>query len=242
MSVKPIDSQRSFYHTDYLCAEFFGSANRYRLFRERIWPKLLELRANLHSLYCADNGRPAVDPVRLTGVTLLQFMEKVADRAAAESVVYHLGWKYALDLALDDEGFHPTVLVYFRDRLQEKGAERVIFEGVLALLMELGLVKKKGKQRLDSTHVVGYVKEMSRLECVTETLRLVLEDLEEEVGGNQRPEFWERLWVLYVQSKLDWRLGQSERQNRYRQCGQDIQEVLEWIDRDRADLGEREEH
>ena len=83
MSVKPIDSQRSFYHTDYLCAEFFGSANRYRLFRERIWPKLVELRANLHSLYCADNGRPAVDPVRLAGVTLLQFMEKVADRAAA---------------------------------------------------------------------------------------------------------------------------------------------------------------
>src|SRR5262249_26156439 len=125
----------------------------------------------------------------------------------------------------------------FRDRLQEKGAERVIFEGVLALLMELGLVKKKGKQRLDSTHVVGDVKEMSRLEGVTETLRLVLGGLEEEVGGNQRPEFWERLWVLYVQSKLDWRLGQSERQNRYRQCGQDIQEVLEWIDRDR---GERE--
>ena len=89
MSVKPIDSQRSFYHIDYLCAEFFGSTNRYRLFRERIWPKLLELRAKLHSLYCADNGRPAVDPVRLAGVTLLQFMEKVADRAAAESVVYH---------------------------------------------------------------------------------------------------------------------------------------------------------
>jgi transposase len=240
MSVKPIDSQRSFYHTDYLCAEFFVSANRYRLFREKVWPKLLELRANLHSLYCADNGRPAVDPVRLAGVTLLQFMEKVADRAAAECVVYHLGWKYALDLALDDKGFHPTVLVYFRDRLQEKGAERVIFEGVLALLMELGLVKKKGTQRLDSTHVVGYVKEMSRLECATETLRLALEDLEEEVGGNQRPEFWERLWVLYVQSKLDWRLGQSERQSRYRQCGQDIQEVLEWIDKDRADLGTRE--
>lgn len=124
MSVKPIDSQRTFYHIDYLCAEFFGSANRYRLFRERIWPKLLELRAKLDSLYCADNGRPAVDPVRLAGVTLLQFMEKVADRAAAECVVYHLGWKYALDLPLDAEGFHPTVLVYFRDRLQEKGAER----------------------------------------------------------------------------------------------------------------------
>jgi len=131
MSVKPIDSQRSFYHTDYLCGELFGAANRYRLFREKIWPKLLELGAKLRSLYCEDNGRPAVDPVMLCGVTLLQFMEQVADRAAAEHVVYHLGWKYALDLELDYEGFHPTVLVYFRDRLEEKGAERVIFDGVV---------------------------------------------------------------------------------------------------------------
>jgi len=33
-----------------------------------------------------------------------------------------------------------------------------------------------------------------------------------------------------VQSKVDWRLSKSERQSRYRQCGQDIKELLEWID------------
>jgi transposase len=240
MSVKPIDSQRSFYHTDYLCGELFGSANRYRLFRERIWPKLLELREKLHLLYCEQNGRPAVDPVLLAGVTLLQFMEKVADRAAAEHVVYHLGWKYALDLALDYEGFHPTVLVYFRDRLEEKGAERVIFDGVVRLLLELGLVKKKSKQRIDSTHVVGYVKQMSRLECAIEALRLALEDLQEEVGQSMRPEFWERLWVLYVQSKVDWRLGKAERDQRFCQCGQDIKELLDWVDTHHQELNEIE--
>lgn len=240
MSLKPIDSQRSFYHTDSLCGELFGSANRYRLFRERIWPKLLTLRPKLESLYCEQNGRPAVDPVKLAGVTLLQFIEKVADRAATEHVVYHLGWKYALDLAVTDEGFHPTVLVYFRDRLEAKRAERVIFDGVVEWLMELGLVKKKGKQRLDSTHILGYVKEMSRLECAVETLRLALEDVEGEVGEGMRPEFWGRLWVLYVQSKVDWRLGKSERESRYRRCGEDMREVLEWIDRNRADLSERE--
>ena len=240
MSLKPIDSQRSFYHTDYLCGDLFGPANRYRLFREKIWPKLLELGPKLSSLYCEDNGRPAVDPVRLAGVTLLQFMEKVADRAATEHVVYHLGWKYALDLELTYEGFHPTVLVYFRDRLEEKKAERVIFDGVVELLIELGLVKRKGKQRLDSTHILGYVKEMSRLECAMETLRLALEDLEQEVGGSKRPEFWERLWVLYVQSQLDWRLGKTERDRRYRQCGQDMGELLKWMDTHQAKLGELE--
>jgi transposase len=165
MSLKPLASQRSFYHTDYLCGDLFGPANRYRLFREKIWPKLLELAPKLEALYCAENGRPPIDPVLLCGVTLLQFMEKVADRGASEHVVYHLGWKYALDLELDYEGFHSTVLVYFRDRLEEKKAERMIFDGVVELLMELGLVKRKGKQRLDSTHIVGYVKAMSWLEC-----------------------------------------------------------------------------
>ncbi len=240
MSLKPLASQRSFYHTDYLCADLFGAANRYRLFREKIWPKLLELSPKLHALYCEDNGRPAIDPVLLCGVTLLQFIEKVADRGASEHVVYHLGWKYALDLELDYEGFHSTVLVYFRDRLEEKKAQRMIFDGVVKLLMELGLVKRKGKQRLDSTHIVGYVKAMSWLECAMETLRLGLEDLKAEVGSKKRPEFWERLWVSYVQSQLDWRLSKTEHASRYRQCGQDMRGLLEWIDRSDPKLSERE--
>src|SRR5512142_1545590 len=175
MSLRPARDQRSFYHTSALCGDLFGTRDRYRLFRENILPKLLALRGKLASLYCDNNGRPAVDPVVLAGVTLLQFMERVSDRLAAEQVVYHLGWKYALDLELSDGGFHPTVLVYFRDRLEEKQAERLIFDEILELLIETGLVRRNGKQRLDSTHVWACVKQMSRLECAVETLRLALE-------------------------------------------------------------------
>ena len=60
--------------------------------------------------------------------------------------------------------------------------------------MEAGLVKKKRKQRLDSTHIVAYVKAMGWLECAMETLRLALKDLKTEVRKKKRPEFWERLW------------------------------------------------
>jgi hypothetical protein len=87
----------------------------------------------------------------------------------------------------------------------------VIFDGVLALLIELGLVKRKSKQRIDSTHILGYVKEMSRLECGVQTLRLALEALEQEVPRAERAEFWGRLWALYVQSELNWRLSKAER-------------------------------
>ena len=112
------------------------------------------------------------------------------------------------------------MLVYFRDRLEEHNAERVIFDGIVELLIELGLVKRAGKQRIDSTHILGYVKEMSRLECAVETLRLGLVELA-GVIVSQRPEFWERLWALYVQSEVDWRLSKAERDSRYRQCGQE---------------------
>jgi hypothetical protein len=182
-----------------------------------------------------------VDPVMLAGVTLLQFMEKVPDRMAAEHVVYHLGWKYALDLELTYGGFHPTVLVYFRDRLEQTKAERVIFDGVLEWLIEVGLVKRKGKQRIDSTHILGYVKEMSRLECAVETLRLALEALEKALPSAERPEFWGTLWALYVQSKLDWKLSKPEHQSRYRQCGRDMEELLDWLKGKPSQLSELEE-
>ena len=238
MSLKSTHFQRSFYHTSTLCDEMFDASDRYRLFREKILPRLFALRGKLASLYCDNNGRPAVDPVVLAGVTLLQFMEKASDRMAAEQVVYHLGWKYALDLELSDGGFHPTVLVYFRDRLEENKIERLLFDEILELLVEAGLVKRTGKQRLDSTHVLGYVKQMSRLECAVETLRLTLEALAKVVADTERPQFWERLWTLYVQSQVDWRLSKAEREDRYRRCGQDMAELLGWVETNRSALGE----
>ena len=78
------------------------------------------------------------------------------------------------------------------------------------------------------------------MECATETMRLALRDLEPELRGDQRPEFWQGLWALYVQSQLDWRISKAEREGRYLQCGQDMRRLLEWLERHRTDLGELE--
>src|SRR5262249_7824148 len=229
MSLGRMDSQQSFYHTSFVCNDLFSATDRYRLFREKILAQLMKLRPQLETLYCESNGRPAIDPVLLCGVTLLQFVEKVSDRRAAEQVAYHLGWKYALELELAYQGFHPTVLVYFRDRLEEHQALRVIFDGIVDLLIEQGLIKRGCKQRIDSTHILGYVKEMSRLESAAETMRLAVEELAGD-RIKKRPEFGDRIWMVEGESKVDWRLSKCEGQSRYRQCGQDIKELLEWID------------
>jgi len=205
-------------------------ADRYRLFAEKIYPLLVDARAELEKCYCQDNGRPSVEPVLQLGVTLWQFVEKIPDREAVERLRYHLGWKYALNHEVNEAIFDPTVLVRFRAKLLEHEQGRLLFERILKGLQEAGLIARKYKQRLDSTHVLGMIAKMSRLECVRESIRLALKELDGMVGDRQRPEFWEVLWERYVASKLDYRTSEVELKNKMWQAGEDIQRLRKWVE------------
>ena len=122
-------------------------------------------------------GRPAEAPVRLALATLLQFMEGLTDRQAADAVRTRIDWKHLLCLALTDVGFDHTVLSEFRTRLLAHGAAGRLFEAILELARGRGLLKGGGRQRSDSTHVLGAMRSMSRLEVVGETLRHALNAL-----------------------------------------------------------------
>lgn len=131
MSVPLRDRQASFFDVSFLTQNLFDGQDSYSLFRQKVLPALEAQREKLGAMYCATNGRPALDPVLVAGVTLLQFMEKAPDRQAIERLRMHLGWKLALGLAVDDAGFHPTTLVYFRQRLLEHQQGRVAFDALL---------------------------------------------------------------------------------------------------------------
>ena len=122
-------------------------------------------------------GRPAEAPGRLALAVVLQFAENLSDREAAEAVRGRIDWKYALRLALSDPGFDHTVLSEFRTRLVEDGDERLLFDALLDRLKAEGLVKARGRQRTDSTHVLAAVRTLNRLERVGETLRAALNEL-----------------------------------------------------------------
>src|ERR687893_2027154 len=51
-------------------------------------------------------GQPALAPWRLALVTVLQFVENLPDRQAADAVRGRIDWKYLLGLELTDPGFH----------------------------------------------------------------------------------------------------------------------------------------
>jgi len=122
-------------------------------------------------------GYPGLPPWRLALVTIMQFREQLSDRQAAEAVRARIDWKYLLGLQLTDPGFDFSVLCEFRDRLLAGSAAALLLDKLLARCRTLGLLKVRGQQRTDSTHVLAAIRVMNRLELVAETLRAALNEL-----------------------------------------------------------------
>src|SRR6266480_7550020 len=138
-------------------------------------------------------GRAAQAPWRLALVTVLQALENLSDRQAAEMVRARLDWKYALSLPLDDEGFDASILTDFRQRLVDHEAQDRLLEPILQVCREHKWLKAGGKQRTDSTFVLAKVRGLSSLESVGESLRAALNEIAEVAPD----------WLLGV-IRLDW--------------------------------------
>jgi len=147
--------------------------------------RVMQMRDELGSIFTDEQftdlfpnvGQPAENPWRLALVTVLQFAENLTDRQAADAVRGRIDWKYALSLRLEDDGFDFSVLTEFRSRLVSKGAEARLFQRMLNHFEERGLLKARGKQRTDSTHILAAIRRLNQFELVHETLCHTLNEL-----------------------------------------------------------------
>jgi hypothetical protein len=73
--------------------------------------------------------------------------------------------------------FGHTVLSEFRTRVAEHGLEEAALDALLAKLTADGLLKARGKQRTDSTHVIAAVRGLHTIELAGESVRAALEAL-----------------------------------------------------------------
>jgi transposase len=229
MSLPAFTTQAELFSTAGISGCLFGPTDRYRLFALKIYPVLVEARSQLQGCYCVDNGRVALEPVLLLGVSLLQYLEAIPDRQAVEWLRYHAGWNFALNRQLGDEMFHPTTLVNFRQRLLDHDLSQIGFTAVMEALVEAGLVARQSRQRLDSTQMFGRVSRMSRLDCVRESLRLALQELVQPLKPEVRPEWWPRLWERYVESQADYRAALETLVRKMVEAGTDAQQLLGWL-------------
>jgi transposase len=177
-------------------------------------------------------GQPGLPPWRLALVTILQFRENLADRQAAEAVRARIDWKYLLGLELTDPGFDFSVLSEFRDRLLAGSAEDLLLEKLLEQCRVLGLLKARGQQRTDSTHVLAAIRVLSRLELVAETLRAALNDLAtvapDWLQGLAPLEWYERYGKRIEDSRLP--RAKAAREAYAQTVGEDGFRVLDAVD------------
>jgi len=173
------------------------------------------------------NGRPVEAPWRLAFITVVQFIEGLPDRQAAEAVRGRIDLKYALGLELTDPGFDFSILSDFRQRLIEGGAEQVLLDAMLAVFKEQGWLKQRPRQRTDSTHVLAKVRAINRLMCVGEAMRFALNSL-----AVAAPE-----WLL-AHSDPEWldRYGHRIEESRLPQSQEERQAMAELIGRDGSNL------
>ena len=174
----------------------------------------LQLRDELGRLYTDDEfaplfpgrGQPAEAPGRLALVTVFQFAEGLTDRQAADAVRGRIDWKYALGLALTDAGFDFSVLSEFRGRLIAGGVEEQLLNHLLTQFKTRGLLKARGRQRTNSTHVLAAIRTLNRLEVVGETLRYALNALAVEmpdwVKAHVPTDWYERYRAHFEQYRL----------------------------------------
>jgi transposase len=173
--IKPREKQGSFYDVDYICEQLIPQDSFYRKFREMVAALIKD--KQFESMYCKDNGRPAISPSLLAMATILQFHKNLSDREMERACMFDIEIKYALGLALDERPFDHSSLGDFRKRLLENGKEKEIFDRILSHLIKQGLIEKNEIQRIDATHVIADIAVPTMVQLVKKSIFEILKPL-----------------------------------------------------------------
>ena len=123
----------------------------------------------VRDLYCADNGRPGIDPVILVKYLLLGYLYGIeSERRIEQEIQVNMAYLWFLGLDLDDRiPDHSTISQNRRRRFDGENLFRSLFEHILRQCMEKGLVD--GRIILsDSTHVKASASAQKNMKVLAE--------------------------------------------------------------------------
>jgi hypothetical protein len=148
----------------------FLAEHRTRLFPARMFS----------DLFPSGRGRPSIPPEVVASVLVLQALNGLSDREAAEAVTFDLRWKAALGLPVAAAAFHPSTLTVWRRRLAVSERPERIFDAVREVVAETGVLAGKARRALDSTVLDDAV---ARQDTVTQLIAAVRRVGREVPGG-----------------------------------------------------------
>src|SRR5580704_9303543 len=96
-------------------------------------------------------GRPSLPATRMAAVLTLQVLHDYSDRETAEAARFDVRWKAAIGAPLDDPGFDPSSLVYWRNRIAKSERPDRISDAVKKVVRETGVLRSRRRRAVDST-------------------------------------------------------------------------------------------
>ena len=122
-------------------------------------------------------GRPSLPATRMAAVLALQTLHDFSDREAAEAVRFDVRWKVACGLAIDDEGFDPSSLVYWRKRIAKSQRPHRVNDAVKKVIEQTGVLRGRRRRAVDSTILADAVATQDTVTQLVSAVRRVAREV-----------------------------------------------------------------
>jgi hypothetical protein len=121
-------------------------------------------------------GRPSLPATQMAAVLTLQALHDYSDRETAEAVKFDVRWKVAIGVALDDPGFDPSSLVYWRKRIAKSERPHRVNDAVRKVIGQTGILKGR-RRAVDSTILADAVATQDTVTQLISAVRRVAREL-----------------------------------------------------------------
>jgi transposase len=178
-------------------------------------------------LYCADNGRPAEDPVTLYKSTLVQRLKGLSDPEMEYVARYDIRIKHFLGIPIQDYGFDYSTLSLFRKRLGPELFER-IFQKILTQIVKLGIIKNPKQQFLDSMPVLAHAALPSVTCLIYQGVKAVMNSLNEELKKQiyEKTELTDDKLTYYTKAHPLFRMEKAGRESAFEKAVNRAREII----------------
>src|SRR6266571_2819298 len=118
-------------------------------------------------------GRPSLPATRMAVVLTLQVLHDYSDRETAGAFRFDVRWKAAAGVPLDDPGFDPSSLVYWRNRIARSARPDRISDAVKKVVRETGVLRGRRRRAVDSTILADAVATQDTVTQLVSAIRRV---------------------------------------------------------------------
>ena len=122
-------------------------------------------------------GRPSLPATRMAAILALQTLHDYSDRETAEAVRFDVRWKVACGLAIDDQGFDPSSLVYWRNRIAKSQRPHRVNDAVRKIMEQTGVLKGRRRRAVDSTILADGVATQDTVTQLVSAIRRVAREV-----------------------------------------------------------------